>query len=509
MEAAKRVAMNTGILYARMAITVFISLYITRLILAALGAKDYGIYNVILGSIAMLTFLNAAMVTTTQRFMSHAQGEGNESKLKNIFNVSTVLHIVIGFVILFVLEVAGYFLFKGILEIPENRLNIAKILFQLMLVSTFFTIISVPYDAIVNAHENMLWVAIIGIIEAVLKLAVALYITITSFDKLLTYGILMVIIPIFLFVLNKVYCYRKYEEAHLNIRKYFDRLLFKRMTGFASLALLNSAASIVTMQGISIILNSFFGVIVNAAQGVSHEITGKLMAFSQTMLKALNPVIVKSEGGNDRVKMLKASMTGNKISFFLLAFLAIPVIIEMPYIMDVWLKDVPEYAVVFCRLNLFRLILNQLTVTFPTAIEATGNIRYYSYWNSLAYILVLPVSFFAFKFGAPPYTIYLCLVFMVLGLFLIRIYFVYTICGLSLNDFFLNVVGRCMITSTLSMLFASIPLFVFNPGIIRLVFVFVMSMVSFLIFLFLVGFQRNEKQLFVSISKSIFRKIGI
>lgn len=507
MQPAKRVAVNTSILYAKMAITVFISLYATRLILAALGAEDYGIFNVVGGAIAMLTFLNIAMASASQRFMSFAQGEGDEQKQKYIFNVSITLHFLIAIVIFLLLQVAGYFLFNGILEIPEERMNIAKLLFQFMLVSTFFTIVSVPYNAVINAHENMLLVAILGIIESVLKLAIAIYITYTAFDKLLTFGILMVSLPILLLVLRSVYCHRKYEEVELAPRKYYNKRLFNEMTSFASWSLLSSTASIVTMQGVTIILNSFFGVVVNAAQGIATQISGQLMAFSNTMLKALNPVIVKSEGEKNRTQMLKASMTGNKISFFLLAFLSIPVIIEMPFILNFWLKDVPEYAIIFCQLNLFRASLNQLTVTFPTAIGATGNIRRMSFWNSLTFLMVLPLSYLTFKLGAPPVAIYINLIIMVLGLFVVNVYFAHKECELNLNEFFKDVILRCFSTAFITVIFAFIPLLFLDSGLVRLIFVVLLNTIVFLSLLFAIGLKGDEKRLILSVYKAAIAKL--
>jgi Na+-driven multidrug efflux pump len=187
---ANRVVKNTGILYARMAITVFISLYATRLILNALGTTDFGIFNVVAGAIAMLTFLNSAMAGATQRFISYAEGAGDTEKVKTIFNVSIVLHLGIALLVGLVLEVGGYFLFDGLLKIPMDRLATAQLIYQFMIVSTVLTIISVPYDAIINAHENMLIFAILGVVEALFKLSIALYITYNGSDKLVMYGLL-------------------------------------------------------------------------------------------------------------------------------------------------------------------------------------------------------------------------------------------------------------------------------------------------------------------------------
>lgn len=190
MQEAHRVAKNTGILYARMAITVFISLYSTRLILVSLGVADFGLFNVVGGVIAMLGFLNSSMASATQRFMSYAQGEGNLEKVKRIFNMSTILHAAIAIIMVFVLEIAGYF-FNGILKIAADRVEVAKIIYHFMVASTFFTVLSVPYEAVITSHENMLFYAILGILESVLKLGIAFYITYSAYDHLVMYGLLM------------------------------------------------------------------------------------------------------------------------------------------------------------------------------------------------------------------------------------------------------------------------------------------------------------------------------
>ena len=507
MQPAKRVAVNTGILYAKMAITVFISLYSTRLVLAALGAEDYGIFNVVGGSIAMLTFLNIAMSSATQRFMSYAQGEKDEQKQKYIFNVSVLLHFIIAIAIILLLEGAGYFLFNGILEIPEDRVDVAKLVFQFMLASTFFTIISVPYDAVINARENMLLVAILGIVEAVLKLAIAIFITYTVYDKLISFGVLMVSLPVLILVLRIIYCHRKYEEVQLNVRKYFNKPLFREMTSYAGWSLLSSAASIISWQGVTIILNSFFGVIVNAAQGIANQISGQLSAFSNTMLKALNPVIVKSEGEKNRGQMLKASITGNKVSFFLLAFFAVPVIIEMPYILGVWLKDVPEYAIIFCRLSLIRAVIEQLTVTFGTAIGATGRIKQLSFWNSLIYMMLLPASYVAFSLGAPPETVYINIIIMIISLAITKVYFTYRICGLDLKTFLLDVLMRCSVVTLLAATIAYLPIILLPEGMIRLALVVILSGITFSLLLLLIGLNRGEKNLLATAFKSAVNKI--
>jgi len=498
MQAANRVAKNTGILYAKMGLTVFISLYSTRLILNALGAEDFGIFNVVGGVISMLGFLNASMAAASQRFMSFAQGEGNIEKQKNIFSVSVILHLLIALIVLVVFEIAGYFFFNGILNIPENRISVAKIVYQFMIVSTLFTIISVPYDAIINAHENMLLYAIVGIIEAVSKLTIALYITVTSYDKLIIYGLLMATLSIFLLLIQRIYCNRKYDECKISIHKYYKKSIFKEMTSFGGWSFLFSAASMITMQGVTIILNSFFGVIVNAAQGVANQISGQLMAFSNTMLKALNPVIVKSEGENNRKQMLDASIIGNKLSFFLFAFFSIPVVLEMPYILHFWLKNVPEYAVIFCQLSLFRISISQLTVTFATSIGATGKIKEFSIVRSMVFMAILPLSYFMFIKGVSPFAIYINLIVMVIVMLAVNVYYVHKLCGMSIKSFIENIFIRCIGTAFSTSMFAILPLIFLPAGLSRLLLVLLISTITFALSIILFGLTKTEKKYFMS-----------
>jgi len=509
MNSANRVAKNTAILYVRMGITMFISLYSMRLILAALGAADFGIFNVVGGAITMLTFLNAAMTTATQRFMSYAQGEKNYQKQIRIFNVSIVLHFFIGLTVVLLLEIFGYFLFSGILKIDPARIYVAKLIYQFLIVSTFFTIIAVPYDAVVNAHENMLFVAVLGILGSVFKLSIAFYITATGLDKLASYGFLMAAMAVLLLIIMAIYCHRNYEEVQVAVRRYWDNKLFKDMAVFASWSLVISSARIITMQGSSILLNSFFGVLVNAAQGVANQIAGQLMAFSNMMLKALNPVIVKSEGAKNRANMLEAAIYGNKLSYFLFTFFAIPVFLEMPCILNLWLKDVPEFAILFCRLILLRVSFSQLTVTFPTVISATGKIKNFMVWKSIIWSLLLPASYIVFYLGAPPSAIYINLIILFMGLLCLNVYFVYKLCKLDVKKYFKDVVLRCVFNTSLVLLISAIPLFTMELSLLRLLLVITTSVIGFFTFGLGIGFTKKEKQQVFSTLKTITYKLSM
>ncbi|MGQ7945114.1 hypothetical protein [Flavobacterium sp. WC2509] len=493
MQAAHRVAKNTGILYAKMVITVFISLYSTRLILAALGVTDFGLFNVVGGIISMLSFLNASMAGATQRFMSYAQGEGDLEKVKRIFNMSTVLHAGIAVLMVVVLEIAGYFFLNDVLNIAPDRLAVAKIIYHFMVVSTFFTVLSVPYEAVVTSHENMLFYAIEGIIEAVIKLGIALYITYSAHDHLVAYGFLMAALSIFLLILRRVYCHHYYAECVLDFRKYYEKTLLKEISSFAGWSLLGSGSSMLANYGQGIVINMFFGTVVNAAQGIALQMGGQLGAFANTMMKALNPIIDKSEGAGNRSLMLKATMSGSKISFYLLMFFYIPSIIEMPYIFKLWLKNVPEYAILFCRLGLIRNLIDQLFITLTSAIAAVGNIRKYQIYNSILTFFPLVISYILFLLDFPVHTIYVVFIIYSLMSGILTLYFAKSDCGLSIFIYLKNVVVPCVVSFVLIMFLSYIPLlFNFNQNI-RLLSVIAISSISFLIVLWFIGLNTQER----------------
>ncbi|TDE08403.1 MATE family efflux transporter [Dyadobacter psychrotolerans] len=496
MSAVNRVIKNTGILYVRMGVTVFISLYSTRLILGALGVEDFGIFNVVAGAISMLTFLNNAMATATQRFMSYAEGAGDLSKSKNIYNVSVVLHLLIAILVFVLLEGAGHFLFDGILKISPERLFAARWVFQCMIVSTLFTIISVPDDAVLNAHENMLAFAVISTIDALFKLSIALFISYaTPYDKLMTYGFLSALSAIILLIIRRVYCHRKYTETRINFKQHFDKKLFQQMYSFGGWSFFGASSSMISNYGQSILLNSFFGTKVNAAQGVANQVSGQLGAFASTMQKALNPMIAKSEGAGNRQLMLKATMTGSRISFFLLLFFFIPTLIEMPYIFDLWLKNVPEFAVIFCRLLLVRNLVDQLFYNLNSAISAEGNIKKFQIFEAILWLIPVIVSYFLFVQGYGPTTIYFLFIVYSVTAGLNKLYFSKLNLGLSFRTFANDVIIRCICSFVTVAVISVIPVYFLPASLFRLVVVIVLSSISFFLTLLIFGLKKDEKSL--------------
>ncbi len=445
MRASNKVFLNTGVLYGRMLITMGITLYSTRLVLSALGEVNYGIFNLIAGIILMLSFLNAAMTTSTQRFLSFYQGKNDLPKQKAVFSNSLILHIFIGLAIVAGLEIAGFFLFDGVLNIPLDRIAAAKAIYHFMSVTVFFTIVAVPFNGSLVAHENMVWVAVVNIVEAVLKLGVAVSLFYISFDKLIIYGILTAAISFVSFVLYAWYCLNKYEECSIRVFGVMDKDLIKELGSFAGWNLFGALCSVGRSQGLAIILNVFFGAVINATYGIANQVNSQLNFFSATLLRALNPQIMKSEGLGDRERMLRLSMMASKFGFFLLAFFAIPAIFEMTAILKVWLKHVPANAVIFCSLFLISSLIAQLSVGLQSAVQATGKIRVYQIVVGSVLLVSLPLAYLGLKFGFPAYSIVFSLVLTEIIAAVFRLFFLKKLADLSIRLYFLRVLNKTVV----------------------------------------------------------------
>ena len=507
MSTAARVIRNTGYLYAKMGITMLISLYTTRLILGSLGASDFGIFNIVGGAIAMLGFLNAAMASATQRFMSYSEGEGDREKQKRIFNISVVLHFLLALVVGVALVVAGWFFFHGILNIPEGRVFAAQVVYGSLIVSTMFTVMSVPYDAVLNAHENMLYYAVVGIVESVLKLAVALATVYTLGDRLIVYGILMACIPLVTLTIMRVYCHRNYAECTFSLRQCWDLSLMREMTTFAGWNLAGSVGAVVGNHGNGIVINNFFGTTLNAALGVANQLCGILMVFSHNMLKALNPVIVKKEGAHDRKKMLEYSYTGCKISYLMFALFCLPCIVEMPYVLKLWLKSYPEWTVMFVRYQLVRTLLEQTATVLNTSLSATGKIREINLINLFLYLLPMPVLCLVFYNGGTPDWYFPIVIFiMVVVTISVRLYYCRRYCDLSIGDFCSRIIIPLIVSSLILVAVGFLVRSLMTEGFVRLVICcLVMTLVYFVLSYLILN--RNERRIVMNLINQLKSKL--
>jgi len=504
-QASTRVAFNTMVLYAKMLITMGISLYSTRLVLHALGASDLGIFHLIAGVIAMLSFLKAAMTTSTQRFLSFHQGKKDIEMQHKVFTNSWVLHIGIGIFVVLLLLAVMPILFGGFLNIPADRVPTAKVIYYFMSVSVFFSIISAPFTASLNAHENMLWIAIVNIIESFLKLCIAfslLYFIQT--ERLTIYGLLMAVLSFVTFLLYAVFCLRRYKEC--NINKYrIEKSLIKELGGFAGWNLFGVLCSLGRTQGLAILLNIFFGTVVNTAYGIANQIAGQLNFFSATLLRALNPQIMKSEGMSDRHRMLRLSMIASKFGFFLMALFAIPCIFEMSEILRIWLGYVPENTVIFCTLVLIALLCNQLTIGLQSALQATGKIKIYQSVVGSILLFNLPIAYVLLRTGFPAYSVLISFISIELIACLLRLYFSNKFAGLFIREYVERVFLKEIIPTTMSVSTCWI-----ITNYIEMEFRFIItcmfSAIIFTGFIYFTGLCANEKYLIHNLLGKIIKR---
>lgn len=377
--------------------SLIVNIFTTRIILEALGVSDYGLYNVIGGAIGMLGFLSATMSSTTQRFINYAEGAGNTADIIKTLNNSLILHYIIASVSAIILLIAGFFFFNGILNIPTGQQNAAYVVYGCLIISTIFSITITPYDATIIAHENMAFYSILGIVDVLLKLLIAILILYLPAEQLIIYSILLAIESMLLRTIAKTYCRRKYDECKQTDIRNYDKALIMQMATFAGWNMANITTSMMSLYGTNVIINHYFGTELNAAMGIAAQLSGILMAISANMLKALTPALVKAEGANQRDKMIAMSYTGCKYSFLILSFLCIPIILYLPNILDLWLGNPPEWTTVFCLISLIATLFDQSTVLLYQSIMADGNIRSYNLLRSITNIIPLVISVIMFS----------------------------------------------------------------------------------------------------------------
>ena len=396
----KRIARNTLLLYFRMIITMIISLFTSRIVLSTLGIIDYGIYNVVGGVVIMFGFLNSAMAASTQRFLTFELGKQNSKRLKDVFSMSVTLHVIISIVIILLSETIGVWFINSKLTIPPERLNAANWVFQFSVFTSVLTILSVPYDAAIISHERMNVFAYISILEVTLKLTVVYLLQLFGYDKLVLYAILIFLVSLILRIIYGIYCASNFKEA--KYRFYWEKPLFIEMTSFAGWNLFGVFAGIGYGQGVNILLNIFFGPIVNAARGISFQIMGAVNQLINNFQIAVNPPITKAYAVNDENSMYKMIFASSKFSFYLLLLFIIPLFIETKLVLSIWLKKVPDYTISFTRLVLIDLLICSLSGPLQILAQATGKVRNYQLIVSTILLLNLPFSYILLKIGYAP-----------------------------------------------------------------------------------------------------------
>jgi O-antigen/teichoic acid export membrane protein len=393
MEPQKRVIVNTGAQYTKAILNTLLSLYSTRLVLDALQVTDYGIYAVVGGVVAMLGFITNALLVTTQRYVSYYHGQGNSGYVKKIFSSSLFLHIVFAGVIALVLLLIKGWLFNDVLNIPSDRIGTARQVYDVTIAMLVVTILIAPFKALFIARENIVYISVVDVCDGIVKLLMAIGLAYVSSDRLIVYAIMMMSIQIMNLMVFAGYANWKFEECSILISpKSVDKVIMAQLMGFAGWTTYGTGAVMARTQGINIIINHFYGATANAAYGIAAQVNNAVTFVSSSIVNAMNPQIMKAEGEGKREHMLHLAAQESKYSVVLLSIVSIPIIMELPGILNVWLKDVPPYTVMFATFALAICLVDQFTIGLHAGNQAQGEIRNFTLIMFTPKLLNLPIA---------------------------------------------------------------------------------------------------------------------
>lgn len=502
MSDNSRLTKNTILLYIRMLVVMAISLYTSRIVLKNLGISDYGLYNVVGSIAAMFTFLNTAMNSSTQRYLSLAVGRNDAQQLHKIFNVSIVIHALIGIVIILACEVFGTWFINHKMVIPEGREMAVFWTFQLSLLAAFLSIIMVPYDALVISRERMSTFAYISIFDVFFKLFVAFIISVVSFDRLVFYSLLIVLSQFVVALIYSSYCKRHFEECSFKFYR-FDSL-YKEMTVFASWGLLGHISYIINTAAQNMMLNVFFSPVINAARGVALSVSNAVGNFSFNFQTAVSPQITKSYAVGDNDRLFALIYNSSRFSLYLLWLFSLPIMLCMKEILNLWLVEVPDYTMVFLGLVLIFNLIESGANPLNMAIRAKGKIKYPELIGGIILIMNFPLSYLALSLGYGPQSVFVIMIICGMVCQINRIYFANKYLQMSISDYLIKVITHPLLVLAVS---AIIPiLFSLNchiePSILYVLSVSIISILSILVTVYCIGLSKVEKVYMVNTIKN-------
>lgn len=506
-ENNRRIAKNTLMLYCRMFITLIIGLFTSRVVLNTLGVDDYGIYNVVGGVVSMFSLISGSISAAISRFLTYELGRGDMEKLKRTFCTSVNVQIMLATLILVVAEIIGVWFLNSELKIPDGRMHAAHWVFHCSLLTFAVSLINMPYNASIISHEHMGLYAYITIFETVMKLVIIYALWMSPFDKLITYAVLLVIVQLIVQLIYQRYCVKHFEECHY--RLVFDRKFFRSMFGFAGWNTIGAVSGILRGQGNNILLNIFSGgTAVNAAVGIATTLSGVVTSFTGNFMTAFNPQITKNYAAEKYKELIALLHRGAKFSAYLLLFFAIPTMLNIKYILTLWLGMVPEYTVSFVRLILIFSLCEVLSRPLITAKLATGRIRNYQIVVGGVQLLALPLSYTALKLGGPVESVYLANIAISLMAFFARMVMLRgDIPQWSSRRYVMDVFVRVMTVAVIATVLPGIICELIENQLIRLVVSSAISVVSSSVVILYLGCNKSEREFIVAKVKSIPHKV--
>lgn len=502
---SKRIAKNTFVLYFRMLFLMVISLYTSRVILDALGAEDYGIYNVVGGFVSMFALISAALTSACSRFLNFELGKGNPERQNVVFSTAVTIQWGLAILVAVLSEAIGVWYVNNVMVLPPERLTAANWCFQFSVFNFCMNLVTVPYNASIIAHEKMKTFAYMGIFEGIVKLGISFIVYFEPFDRLIFYALLLMILQFLIRFMYQVYCKKHFNECHY--RFVIDKPLLKHMFSYSLWHLIGNGAAVLKNHGVNLVLNYFYGPVVNAARGLANQVDGAVNQFVSNFMIAMNPQITQSYAKGDIKYVLNLVNKGSKFSFYMVLMLSLPIIVNAHFIISIWLKKVPDYTVIFTQLTLVVMLLSSLSKTLITAQNATGDVRNYQLVVGGINLLNLPISFICLYFGCSPQSVVIVAIAIELIAFLTRVYMLpKTIPSFNISKYIKDVFVKCIMVACVAAVPAFLIDFLLPENFVTFVVNVISSMcISAFVILYL-GCSINERRLLLSKVKDIRHK---
>ena len=492
----KRLAKNTAFMYARMIFLMAISLYTSRVILQQLGVDDYGIYNVVGSIVAMFISLKAMFAGSTQRFLNYEIGSGHPENLHTVFNTSAFINLLIGFVFVIFAESVGLWFLEFKINIDPSRLVAAHWVLQFSILTTFITIICIPFDACVIAHERMDFYAYLSIFEGLAKLGICYMLSIWDVDKLILYGFLMMMISVIVGIINYCFCHHNFNECYYT--RTFNKDYFVRMSKFAGWAFFGNTSNAISNNGLNMVLNVFGGPVVNAARGITQHVIGALNQLISNITIVVKPFVVKTYASGDIDKAIHFSFLSSKIYFMIQLILVTCITFFTERILKLWLGEVPEYTVIFLILVMLQSQIRSLHMPIDMLFSGKGDIKYYQIAEGIILFLPVPMSYVFLRLGFPYYTAILSLIITeILHISAITL-ICKNVCGLPLAEYYRKVILPCALCFALFGIFYWLNTEVIN-NLLLTIGNATLSMLTTTSFMFFIGLTKEERKMLLSI----------
>lgn len=495
MSDSSRVMKNTLSLYVRMIILTGVSLFTVRINLNSLGAADYGLYNVVAGFVSLFAFVSGSLTNASQRFFSIGIGKNDWGEVNKYFSVNFSLFLLISFVIMFIAETIGLWFVINKMVIATDRLKAAVIVYQFSILNFCASLFVSPFLALLVANEDLSIYSLVSIIEGLLKLLVSYFLYITTGDKLVVYGFLLLVTVVLVNSFYIIYTKTKYKQLRIFFVK--DKTSYKEVFSFLNWNLIGAIASVFKGQGINIVINLFFGTVINAARGIAFQINSVVSSFSANFMKAIDPQIVKSYAKGEKERFFSITCTASKIAFCLLFIIAVPLVSNMDYVLKLWLKNVPAYTILFAKLVLIDALIMSLTDPITTAVQAIGEIKWYQIVVGGMNLMNIPIAYFLLKFMQNPFIPF----FVSIGISIVMMFS---------KIIFLKYLARISVLHYLKKVFIPAITIVFLVGgfdyffitgaetFIKLVINVLIEVTIILILIIVIGFGKNERRILFS-----------